>query len=176
MKGYCTTNDVRLALSPLGEPDGTASTLTDPQIEDSIDEAEAVVDTYLSARYTITTFEVEDTTDPNNILVYTVAPVPVRGWTRNIAAYLAALTYRRNKDLSEDDPVRLRFNMTMGLLKDVRDRNSDLSLPVVVADQQGVHVENLYEGTLFGPEDLALQPGYDTVYDPQVFWPARRDV
>lgn len=165
MKGYCSIPDVKLALSPLTDPDGTASTLTDPQLVDAINEAEGIIDGYIASRYVITPVEISDDTDPQNILIFLVAPDPVRGWCRNIAAYLAALTYRKNKDLGEDDPIRLRYNLTMALLLDVRSNKMNISLPGVGTDSSNeVAVINLYEGRLFGPEDFNLtHTGYQRI-------------
>lgn len=180
MSEYCTIRDVRLALTPGAVSDDnnqTGATLPDWQIEDAILEAEGIVRAYLTARYTIPSTEVEEV-NPENPLetwVWFVAPSPVRGWCRDIAAYLCALTFRKNKDLPEDDPIRLRFLMVMGMLKDVRDYNMDLpgvDFPPAPEDttKQGVHVENLYEGRLFSMEDFGL--GYEGhVRAPQVFWP-----
>lgn len=163
MYSYCTVRDVRMALTPSADStdDGeTAASLPDYQIEDAIEEAEGTLNAYILSRYTITTtnIEVENPEDPLETWIFEVAPSPIRGWTRDIAAYLAALTFRRNKDLEEDDPIRLRFDMVIGLLKDIRDGKVHLNLPIVeesVTDQ-GVHVENLYEGHLFDMADVGL--------------------
>lgn len=160
---YCTPRDVRLALTPRadGSDASTAASLPEWQIVDAIAEAQGVVNAYLLKRYQITPVEVPDG-DPENPEVPAgvafVAPDPVRGWTRNIAAYLATLSFRRNKDIEVDDPVRLRYTHTMDMLKQVRDRNMDLVLPENPGTDanQGVHVENLYEGRLFGLSDTGL--------------------
>lgn len=177
MGNYCSVRDVRLALTPRADSTNTVETaagLPDWQIEDAIAEAEGVVDSFIATRYTITTVEVEET-DPENPLttwVWVVAPSPLRGWTRDIAAFLAALTFRKNKDLGEDDPIRLRYNHVMMMLKDVRDRKMDLTLPAADGgDDQGVHVENLYDGKMFEFEDVGL--GYEG-RSAQYYAPLRR--
>lgn len=148
---YSSANDVRKALTPGGSAadTSTAAGLDDTQIEDAIAEADSTVDAHLRSRYTIPQ-------DPDNVAV---AVAPVRWWSRNIAAYLATLTFRRNKDLTEDDPVRLRYNQTMALLIAIRDGKANLSLPPVV-DGAGtgtdITVINQYEGTMFGLEDFGL--------------------
>lgn len=179
MGTYCTVRDVRLALTPSGDPaDGsTGAGLPDWQIEDAINEAEGTINAFIATRYSIITIEVDEVNpeDPLETWVWTVAPSPIRGWTRDIAAYLCALTYRRNKDLAEDDPIRLRYNMVLGFLLAVRDRQMDISLPVNETDDQGVHVENLYEGDLFSLEDFGL--GHEGRYSmAQRFIPLRSDV
>lgn len=166
MKGYCIPHDVRLALAPLSEfsEKSTAASLTDEQINDAIDEAEDIVDSYVLGRYTIPIidFEQDDPDNPGFVLVYNVAPDPVRGLTRNIAAYLATLTFRKNKDLPEDDPIRLRYRMTMEILGSIRGSVSILPdvFEPVTSGSDAVYVENLYQGTLFGMEDVGLSPGY----------------
>lgn len=166
MATYCTTPDVRAALTPggLDDDDQTAASLADWQINDAIDEAEGLINAYLQD-YTITpiTLEVPDEDDPNNIGVWLVAPDPVRYWTRDVAAYLAALTFRKSVDLAEDDPIRLRFTMVMGLLADVRAGKSTLPLPTNEDSGHQVEIFNLYEGTLFGPEDFNLGPDQQNV-------------
>ena len=158
MPEYCTIKDVRYALTPDGDKTdkSTAASLPDAQIEDAINEAEDTIRAFIASRYKIVIAEVEDGNE-----YVSVAPKPLRGWCRDLAAFLAALTFRRNKDLGEDDPIRLRWAMVMGFLKDVRDGKMDLDLPGPDddTDSQGVHVENLYQGKLFGMEDVGL--GYD---------------
>lgn len=177
MATYCTPRDVRLALTPRADGDNkeTAASLPDWQIVDAIEEAEGIVNTYLLTRYEIIPAEVIEPNpeDPNETWTSVVAPSPIRGWTRSIAAYLATLTFRRNKDLAEDDPVRLRYLAVMDLLKMVNARNMDLALPPnpnVAA--QGIAVVNFYEGRLFGLEDTGL--GYDNRHM-QRFEPLRGD-
>lgn len=166
MGNFCTVRDVRLALAPAGLSEGQQdpTQLDDWQIEDAIAEAEGQVMTYIGARYTVTpvSTEVENPDSVDETWTVQVAPSPVRGWTRNVAAWLVSLTYRRSKDIGEDDPIRLRYNMTLDLLKDVRDGKSDLALPGVndTSNGSGVEVVNLYDGQLFGMEDVGL--GYDT--------------
>jgi hypothetical protein len=165
MATYCSVQDVRTALAPgVDVPNSgpDASKLPDWQIRDFIDAAEGVINAYVGARYVITPSEVEQTvpdSDPPTTEMVTVAPVPIRAWTRDIAAYYATLTFNRSKDIGEDDPIRLRFALVLQLLADVRDRKSILPLPPVPDDENatsGVAVFNLYEGTLFGPEDFNL--------------------
>lgn len=175
MSEYCTVRDVRNALTPDGSVSdtATAASLDDWQIEDQINEAEGIVASYISQRYTITSEEVEEPNpeDPEEVWVSFVAPDPIRAWTRNIAAYLSALVYRKNKDLTEDDPIRLRYTLTMENLKAVRDGLMDIDLPGTETGGSVVHVENLYEGDLFGMEDVGL--GYVGSSSSQRLWPYR---
>ena len=178
MGTYCTVRDVRNALTPSGDETNaeTGASLPDWQIEDAIDEAEGHINSFLSRRYTITPFEIEmvNPEDPLETWVFLVAPSPVRAWTRNIAAYLAALTYRKNKDLGEDDPIRLRYNLTMNNLREVRDGRLALALPTVEQGASEVAIFNLYEGHLFDESDFNLGP--DTEYKrPQIMVPLRND-
>ena len=175
MGEYCTVRDVRNALTPDAAVanSGTAAELEDWQIEDAINEAEGIVQSYLASRYVIVSEEVEEPNpeDPSETWVSFVAPDPVRAWTRNIAAYLAALTYRRNRDLGEDDPIRLRYALTMANLLAVREGEMDIDLPGTETGGSAVHVENLYTGDLFGLEDVGL--GYEGSSSSQRLWPYR---
>lgn len=175
MATFCTPNDVRAALTPGGtasdDDDQSAASLADWQLLDAIDEAEGVVKSYLTG-YTIPIEEhlVDDPDNPENSAIFYAAPDPVRRWTRTIAAYLAALTYRISKDLEESDPIRLRYNMVLQLLADVRAGLVALDpevFPPTDATGHQVGIFNLYEGTLFGPEDFNLGPGQS----PQVLIP-----
>lgn len=178
MGTYCVVRDVRLALTPSADAENkeTAANLPDWQIEDAILEAEGVVNTHVLARYTIPVVEVTENVDGTDE-TFVVAPSPIRGWARDIAAFLATLTFRKNKDLGKDDPIRLRFMWVMQMLTDIRDGKMNLPggvfPPATDANAtEGVFVENLYTGTLFGPEDFGL--GYGAPYSgPQVYWPVK---
>lgn len=170
MATYCTVRDVRNALTPgvdvMNSPGKDPSDLPDWQIEDAIDAAEGVVNAHVAARYVVTPAEIEvpviPATDPVTTEMVTVAPAPLRAWTRDIAAWYATLTFNRAKDIKEDDPIRLRMALVMSLLRDVRDRKSILPLPPVTDEENvtsGAEIYNLYEGNLFGPEDFNLTYG-----------------
>lgn len=180
MYTYCTLRDVRAALTPgaLATDKETAASFEDWQIADGIEEAEGIVNAHILARYTVPTGEVEviNPEDPDETWVWVVAPSPVRGWTRDIAAWLVTLTHRKSKDIEEDDPVRLRYQMSLDMLIAIRDRKASLPgsvFPPTDEDNvQGVYVQNLYEGNLFGLEDFNLGYAGD-VYAPQVYWPVK---
>lgn len=177
---FSSVIDVRLALTPGAKKvdNETAAGFVDAQLADAILEADGIIKSYLARYYTIDTTETQQidpslpaNSQPVNV---EVAAYPVRGWSRDIAAYLATLTFFRNKDVKEDDPVRLRYGLAMANLDLVRKReiilDSEDFPPVDNADSQsGVFVENTYEGKLFHPEDFRLVPeGFST---PQVLWP-----
>lgn len=181
MTDYCTVRDVRNALTPDASEETaypeTAASLPDWQIEDAIHEAMTIVDMHVLPRYKIGEVEVEYTDvsgDPPVTTTTTVmvAQSPIRWWTRSVAAYYATLTFRKNKDLTEDDPIRLRYGAVMSNLVMIRDGASDLPGfdPSDAASTGEVAVVNTYEGKLWGPEDFNLTPGG---YDPQVFYPRR---
>lgn len=182
MATYCTVRDVRIALTPegveQGQPRGeTGAILPDWQITDAINEAEGLINAYVAKRYVITPEEVEEINpeNPGETWVYFVAPSPLRGWTRNIAAWLATLTYRKNKDIGEDDPVRLRFNMTMASLTSVKDHSIDLALPINEVGTNESIALNLYDEPLFQLEDFNLGYGEHVGREWQRLWPSRVD-
>lgn len=179
MKGYCTVRDVRLALAPIADwaKAATATSLTDEQISDAIEEAEGVVDNYIGRRYTVPLieFEEDDPENPGNVFEFVAAPVPVRGITRNVAAFLIALTHYQNKDMPEDNPVRLRYGVALSQLLAIRDDKADLpgTFPPVGNSGNGGEIFNLYEGTMFGLDSVGL--GYGNRYT-QVYIDNSRDV
>jgi phage gp36-like protein len=112
---YTTKDKVRLALArDLGEVQGTAASLEDPQIDDAIAEAQSRVDGRLGALYLV------PFTDPAPALVQTI--------TRDLAAFLADLTYREVRDYSSNlNPVYIRYQEALGLLKEIAE--GKVSLP-----------------------------------------------
>lgn len=173
---YASTIDVRNALTPAGGP-GTAGSLTDGQLLDAILEADQTIDTYLEIP-AVHTVEMEEINQEGDYVV--VALAPVRFWSRNIAAYLATLTYRRGKDLSIDDPVRLRYTSTLTILTDIRDGKTRNPIPLTPdADESNTggegdaEVFNQYSGQLFSADDFALtrQPSSHGLYYPPTIWP-----
>jgi phage gp36-like protein len=145
---------VRNALAPGASEDmDTAASFADAQIEDAIKEADGVVDTYIYALFGIPQ-------DPNDA---TVAVYPVRAWSRDIAAYLATLTFRKSKDMEVDDPVRLRYNYVIALLEKIAsgELRPNLPQPPALPDgygSQGAFVYNLYPFKLFTPADVWGDP------------------
>lgn len=163
---YSSPADVRNALAPgASEAVDTAASLADDQITDAIKEADGVVDTYIYALYGIPQ-------DPDNL---DVAIFPVRGWSRDIAAYLATLTFRKSKDMEENDPVRLRYNQVISLLQKIADGELQPNLPQPATPpdgygSQGAFVYNLYPGKLFTAADVFLPPSKHGCYPDWYGW------
>lgn len=128
---YSTPDAVRLAADPdwrpgSPEPDAasqSAASLTDAQLQDAIAEASTLIDLYLGARYTTPVAPVDASADP---LTY---PDPVGYWARDIALYLATLTWLRHVTLEANDPVALRYAAAIGQLTAVRDGKATVPLP-----------------------------------------------
>lgn len=137
--GYCSVESVRLALAPTadGKIESSDTDASSPsklqvtQLQDAILEAMGVVDTYID--------------------VPTPVPSRVGYLTRNIAAYLATLSYRESKDITDEDPIVRRYNNTMALLKGIRDGSLE-----PVKEKEDPTVFNPYVGNLWGPENFAL--------------------
>lgn len=140
---YCTVSDVRKALTPGGDSSntGTAADLADPQLKDAISEAAARVDAYVGGSYT----------DPPDVIQF---------WTRDIAAYLATLTWRESKDLSENDPVRLRFIQTISMLASVAKGQLKVPLPEGSVASSDAAVVNRHPQDLFTEQEFALGNPY----------------
>lgn len=103
---YCSVTDVRNALAQGESSDtNTAADMSDTIIEDAIAEAGAVIDSYVGGPYGSNDY----------------VPGVIQYWCRDVGAYLATLTWRKSKDLTSQDPVVLRYLMTLQLLQDVRD-------------------------------------------------------
>lgn len=149
---YATLADVRLALAPQSADPSqpstdltTAASLSNEQLTDSILEAMSTVDTYIGSMATW-----DRTIEP--------AREPIRWLTRDIAAYLAALVYRRGKDLADTDPIVRRYNHAMRTLTAIA-AGTITVLPDPNTPVEGggdAEAYNLYEGRLFGPEDQGL--------------------
>lgn len=153
---YSTVRDVRLALTPDTPEEGdgpayaadTAASLSDAHLQDAIQEADGRIDFYIGTRYAVPV-EYEDPP----------APEPLRSWSRNIAAYLATLTFRRHKDLPADDPIRLRFTSTIETLVAVQESRIDLPFDPIPPGSEtagGSPVGGV--GEIFTPEDWRPGP------------------
>lgn len=160
---YSSPTDVRNALTPGADENDltTAASLEDPQIQDAIKEADGTIDTYLSGKYGIPTDP--DATPPDSVAVY-----PIRAWSRDIAAFLVTLTFRKSKDLEDNDPIRLRFNWVISVLEKIAegDLTPNLPQPPDPPDgygPQGAFVYNVNPFKLFTPADVWPVGGYSYV-------------
>lgn len=155
---FSLTLDVRNALTPGAVPTdkATASGLSEDQLLDAIKQADAKIQGYLPAGYTVPMEDIE----PNPTITVNVAVLPFRYWSRDIAAYLATLTFKQNKDVSENDPIRLRYEATMADLEAVA-AGTYVIPPDATTEgtEQDISVINQYEGAMFGLEDFDLAVG-----------------
>lgn len=155
---YCTVFDVRNALTPgaAASDATTAASLGDAQITDAINEADSRINSYLPGDYSVSATTIQQGDPPQ---AFSVAPDLIRFWSRDIAAYLATLTYKKHMNVPEDDPVRLRYEMVMETLRLVRDGKINLPADADATDDLGdVFVYNQYTGNLFGADDFLLGP------------------
>lgn len=133
---WASLTDVREALSSPESAAGTAASLPDGLLQAQVEEAEGLVNLYLS--------EYEVPLDDSGL-----APQPVRGWVRNIAAYLAHLVWMRGKDVPMDEPNRLRYTDTLRFLEKVQNGEFLLTFSRVEGGASGDGgVYNVYEGRL----------------------------
>jgi hypothetical protein len=155
---YATPTDVRavLARDP-EEPVGTAASLPDPELAVRIEAAAAQVDAALAgAGYTVP--------------ITGTVPVLVREITVAIAAWLADLTYRQNKEHEGPAaPVLQRYQWATGLLAQIAGRVvvvPGLPAPDTAAAAEGavvVSTHQPYEGDLFTTDDAPWGPGRGAV-------------
>jgi phage gp36-like protein len=158
---YSTVFEVRAAVSPSGGsdnppdvPTGSAADLGNTALTDSINEADSTIDSYIGGRYATPVVSVGDPA---------VVPHPIDYWSRNIAAYLATLTFRNSMDFTDNDPIARRYNATMLALTAVRDGKATLSIPELGADSAGeasgaAPPYQQYEGHMFDTKDFDLVP------------------
>lgn len=165
---YSTVAMVRNALAPGNFEDGnepypdgdqtnTAADLSNDQLNDAIAQADATIDSYIGGRYAVPVLY-----DAGHVL-YVLTPAPLNFWSRDIAAYLATLTYRRAQDFADTDPVARRYLNAMLALTGVRDGKAVLQIPENVTDSSEVGVGspvNPYQGHLFSTNDFDLQPPF----------------
>lgn len=94
----------------------TAASLSDSKIQEQIKGAEEEVNSRLGVRYTV------PFTDP--------VPAVVEYITRDFAAYYSDMVYRQSKDFSSElDPVYLRYQRAMELLKDLASGDATIVPP-----------------------------------------------
>lgn len=109
---YVTVDEVRRAVTRSSSRQAnTTGSLPDDQITDAIDNAQSEVDARLRGRYSVP---------------FSPVPALVHSTTLDIAAYLATLNYRQEKELPDGDPVVRRYQRACALLKDIAAGNADL--------------------------------------------------
>lgn len=149
---YCTVDEVRGVLArDVAQATGTAATLLDADLlEYHIGAAQAEVDARLTGRYKVPF--------PDDGV-----PALVKSLTVDVAAYLATLTYRQSKDLAQFDPVVLRYQRALELMKGLADGTIDLPPGGDPGDGGGdveptgsATVRNPYIGDLFTPDTWGL--------------------
>jgi phage gp36-like protein len=156
---YTSPADVRGRISFGGSADqGSASGATDEQLLEAIEDARTEIDAVLAVRYP-TPFD-----DPRYPSQIPIPPVVSR-INRDMAAYLATLTYLRGAPLPENSPVALRYSNAQRLLRDIAKGAITLDLPAGPTDEQptenvpgGASVVNPYEGTMFAPGQFGIGP------------------
>jgi phage gp36-like protein len=147
---YATAADVRTVLArDTFDFEGNAAGLLDSTIESQVVAAQNEIDARLAGRYQVP---------------FTTAPAVVASITIDVAAYLCNLIYRESKDLTQEDPMVLRYQRAIRLLDDLSTGKADLpggdgspgggDLGAGVAS-----VRNPYEGRLFGLETFGLGYG-----------------
>lgn len=157
---YSTPAMVRQALVPSSDgstpntPTNTAADLSDVQLQDAINEADAMIDGYIGRFYATPVAEV---------VVSGEIPHPIDYWSRNIASYNATLAYRKSQDFADTDPVARRYVATMDALKAVAAGTVGLNLPdnrsTSGATGAGPAI-NPYRGDLWTTDDFSLNPGW----------------
>jgi phage gp36-like protein len=142
---YATIQSVRTALSAGGVLDGTsAASLPDEDVQDKIDEADALIDGYLTARYSLP-------------IAGTVPPI-IKMISRDLAASYATITYLGSLPLQPTHPVQIKAASAMATLEKIRTGDVMLPLPGAGSEQRTDNpaVENAYEGNMFTLDQFSL--------------------
>lgn len=130
-------------LSPGGSDttNATAATLSDGELQESIDEATAQVNGKArGAPYG----------DPAPPLIVQV--------TRDLAAYFATLTHRRTQPLPADHPIALRYAAASRMLDGMQKGTVELPVPPAGSVEASA-VVNPFDGDLFPLESVGLGVG-----------------
>jgi phage gp36-like protein len=139
---YVDHREVRRLLDPLETRAGSANELDDDQLTASIDRATQEIDARLSSRYS-TPFA-----DP--------VPPLVAAICLDLAAYDATLTYYGSVDLTDRDPVVLRYQRSIRMLTDLAKGGANLELApdAGTSAQFDPLVINHWAGPMFTPCDV----------------------
>jgi phage gp36-like protein len=142
---YATPETVRQALSPEGDTSSaTAASLTDEQLNDAISEATSEIDSMVKGAP----------------FADNAVPTVVSAIARDVAAYLATLSLRKNVEVPNDHPVALRYRRAEALLTAAAKGQLDLSGDPEATDGEPF-AQNMYEGDLFTLEGMGLGPSRD---------------
>ena len=105
---YVTPQDIREAVAPDGEYQGTCATMSDEQLDRYIRQAQSRVDSTVGESFT-----------PSNV------PELLSGTTLALATFYATLGYRKGKSLDEYHPVYLMYQDALAVLKQIQDNSLD---------------------------------------------------
>lgn len=105
---YATVAQLQEVLQGADSGTGTAARLTSAQLTLALTAASNRVSVYAGGVYDSST-------------VAATPPPIFQDLTLDLAAYFATTTYLKNKTLSQDHPVRTRYDSAMSLLQDARD-------------------------------------------------------
>jgi phage gp36-like protein len=137
--GYAAVADVRAVLAKdQFHPESTAASLSDDQISEAIQDASDQVDAAIGFTYPTP---------------FTLTPYPrlVVQVTRDIAAYLADLTYRGTVDYATGDPVVARYTRAQQVLKDLQSGAARLVDWPPVGDPTLTDLPSTEAGSIVGP-------------------------
>ncbi|MGH3503713.1 MAG: phage protein Gp36 family protein [Nocardioidaceae bacterium] len=150
---YSTAAQVRQALVPTSDgsvpevPTHTAADYSSAQLEQAVTEADAMIDDHLRRRYQVP-------------VAQTPVPAPLPFWSRDIAAYLATLSFRGSLDFTDNDPIYRRYSIALNALKAVMKGDMALDLPPAEGGGAGVPGAgapvNPYTGDLWRPRDFDI--------------------
>ena len=144
---YASIADLRLVLDSTDAGEGTAAQLSDEQLALALQAASDRVSLYAGVVY-----------DPSAI------PAMANDLTLDLASWWATTYYLKQKEMSPNSPVQLRYTEAMKVLTQVRQGLVDLTVPVLGPGEgtgpSGGHVINRIPGIFTGEDsNTAVQNG-----------------
>lgn len=138
---YTTVEDVRDILRGDGDSDkGTAADLNNAQIDSEIAGAKEQVDSTLRNKYTVP---------------FIIVPVLIQHITRDIAAYLCDLNYRKSREYESDNyPIIRRHDRARELLDWLRTGVISLDTALTPVPTTTSEVVHMYEPRILVEADI----------------------
>ena len=144
---YATVAQLRQVLGGTDSGTGTAAQLTDAQLTLALQAGTNRVSAYVGSTF--------DSSTPQAV------PVPIlQDLTLDLAAFWATATYLKQKDITQQHPVYIKYKDAMQLLNDIRDGKVrfDPVVPGGIGEEAGLIVNRI--PSIFSDDDsnVALDP------------------
>ncbi len=144
---YTDPSEVRKVLDPKSDgtaataDPGTAASMSDAQLGEAIEEADQEIDAVLGGVYQVP---------------FSPTPPVIARISRDIAAFLATTTFRKNDPMDRDEPVVRRHDRAQQMLGQARQGQYDVSDVAPVSTERESAVVNRRESDMFSLSDFGL--------------------